>query len=700
PPAVQAYSITIENCTIALIDTPGSGRFELSEELRGWLRKTYPPFKTLYELICVVSITDHLEYEHFSSLSTLAEDDKFWLCEFTLVTTSPNRLYEGTSKFIDKKARKHFEGAVGRSKPMYASLAKQESSLTVIEKIVFGQETGLTSQKSLGIQEETLDQGRSSELVSPQIPFRRQQSMRQRTVFSENEDKGQPIQTEPSGLSRVEEPHTTEQKKQQHKSQPIQSAPGHEKPRASLDAKNDKLVEKVVPMRLDASARETEVRNQPQKDEHYHGKGKERVSSELETYNLEADATTVEEALAHEEKEETHGDDHQRTLITGEGKEERVQAESGKLVNSLIELSSLALMLLRESQKLLKLTSIHRLLRPGLQKGYSRIEWTCSCGDLMYGDFVEKSQGSLQTLAAQLGGRVISGPAAQGHPSNAPNVPTVPSQAHMTGRPAGSVSAGGVGQSSGLNQQANIVPHPSAVSSSPNTTMAQQTTRTPKWLELCIRSSPDTYVLGEVDVGGTQTDQTVFKNIKEEYIRRRSSTRLLGGFALRVPNGGVFVQPQFRKDKLVVSGSPATASIMSRPSFPKPQEAQTYKYVFDPVPMDEPPMDTRTFSHYFHKPHLADGAETWIKRFPQLADSSLFYSTEKLAKGWGIEIVEDRNWKLFVCGYTIALLLSGIIASLSSIYMHDKQTGVAIGAWLSTIETLVVTALFWHWTDI
>ena len=138
---------------------------------------------------------------------------------------------------------------------------------------------------------------------------------------------------------------------------------------------------------------------------------------------------------------------------------------------------------------------------------------------------------------------------------------------------------------------------------------------------------------------------------------------------------------------------------MTRPSVPQPQEAKTYNYVFNPVPMDEPPMDERTFNHYFHKPHEADGAATWITRFPQLIDSS-FNSKEKLAKGWGIEIIEARNWMLFFYANVIALLLSGIIAGLISFYMHDKQTGVAIGAWLSTIQTLMVTALFWQWTNI
>ena len=138
---------------------------------------------------------------------------------------------------------------------------------------------------------------------------------------------------------------------------------------------------------------------------------------------------------------------------------------------------------------------------------------------------------------------------------------------------------------------------------------------------------------------------------------------------------------------------------MTRPSVPTPQEAHKYRYVFDPVPMDEPPIDARTFNHYFHKPHVADEAATWIRRFPQLLDASLFWRDEKLAKGWGIEITEDRNWTLFICVNVAALFISGAVAGLYSYSASDRQTGVAIGAWLTVVQALVITGLLWRWTN-
>ena len=64
----------------------------------------------------------------------------------------------------------------------------------------------------------------------------------------------------------------------------------------------------------------------------------------------------------------------------------------------------------------------------------------------------------------------------------------------------------------------------------------------PRWLELCIRAGSDTFVLGEIDVAGRQTDQAVFRKIREKYTSNRDVPRLLGRFAFRTVTGGIFVQ--------------------------------------------------------------------------------------------------------------------------------------------------------------
>lgn len=138
---------------------------------------------------------------------------------------------------------------------------------------------------------------------------------------------------------------------------------------------------------------------------------------------------------------------------------------------------------------------------------------------------------------------------------------------------------------------------------------------------------------------------------------------------------------------------------MKRQCMPDAAEAQEYHYSFDPIPMDEPAIDARTFHHYLRYPHDADPSQAWMKRFPQLNDASLFYHPEKLAKGWGLEITEDRNWTLVVVANIVALLISGAVAGLFARLAKDNATGVAIGAWLTAVQTLCITAVFWRWTN-
>ena len=80
------------------------------------------------------------------------------------------------------------------------------------------------------------------------------------------------------------------------------------------------------------------------------------------------------------------------------------------------------------------------------------------------------------------------------------------------------------------------------VTGNTNVSLVPQGNVNNKWLELCISSSPSPYVLGEVDVAGRQTDQTVFNKIRAKYYANKASSRLFGFLTLRIPKGGVFVQ--------------------------------------------------------------------------------------------------------------------------------------------------------------
>lgn len=143
----------------------------------------------------------------------------------------------------------------------------------------------------------------------------------------------------------------------------------------------------------------------------------------------------------------------------------------------------------------------------------------------------------MQALFIRLGGKIISGPAFQPRPSNAPGEALgAPPRTHLNEEPARSVPADDNDQSSSLNQQSSHVPQVDEASNTLNTLWPSA------WLELCIRSSSNTYKLGEIGVAGGQADRTVFGKIREEYRRNRAKLGLFNEFAFRIPNGVLFVQ--------------------------------------------------------------------------------------------------------------------------------------------------------------
>jgi len=164
-----------------------------------------------------------------------------------------------------------------------------------------------------------------------------------------------------------------------------------------------------------------------------------------------------------------------------------------------------------------------------------------SCGDLLYGDYLERKPGSLQSLAAQLGGRIISGPAIHQAPVNSPlPPPRLPPQAHSKGASGTLSSSGSVGGPSNILKPLQDGQSPTSASGRTGSAMLQHNTSS-KWLEICIRSSADISILAEIYIAGEHTDKTVFDAIKHHYQMNKPSARFLGRFAYRVTNGGCSV---------------------------------------------------------------------------------------------------------------------------------------------------------------
>jgi hypothetical protein len=66
--------------------------------------------------------------------------------------------------------------------------------------------------------------------------------------------------------------------------------------------------------------------------------------------------------------------------------------------------------------------------------------------------------------------------------------------------------------------------------------------------------------------------------------------------------------------------------------------------------------------------------------------------------GWGIYLEESRDRPLFAALMCLLLLLSGAVAGIYAWKMKDNATGVAIGACLTAVRTMAITAVCFWWS--
>jgi len=83
----------------------------------------------------------------------------------------------------------------------------------------------------------------------------------------------------------------------------------------------------------------------------------------------------------------------------------------------------------------------------------------------------------------------------------------------------------------------------------------------------------------------------------------------------------------------------------------------------------------------------------WGPRIPRKLGPGL----TPMSHGWGIFLEERPDWHLFTIIMFFFLLLSGMVAGLYSWRTQDHQTGVAIGTWLTAVQTMGGAAVFFWW---
>jgi hypothetical protein len=215
-----------------------------------------------------------------------------------------------------------------------------------------------------------------------------------------------------------------------------------------------------------------------------------------------------------------------------------------------------------------------------------------------------------------------------------------------------------------------------------------------KYLELCVNVGKYETRLAEIQITSSSaassticTDAHLFRKINERYFALRKHT--WGRFFYR-PTGIKFVYFGVQADCRVgfFSGDP----------LPSEEAVASKRYEYNLQPPVPPPIDSRTFLHYFwnHKAHAQSTSAKYVSRIPKKLGESLIGSLgrDELREGWGIHIIEGPN-KAVICWMLLVVLGASFGVSLGyNMIMMVEDSGFAIGQWMVAALTVSLSALY------
>ncbi|KAH6638021.1 hypothetical protein C7974DRAFT_374626 [Boeremia exigua] len=333
--------------------------------------------------------------------------------------------------------------------------------------------------------------------------------------------------------------------------------------------------------------------------------------------------------------------------------------------------------------------------RPGTQ----RLEWICECGEEMYADLPIENSAQYQQMLEFL---TRPGPKTQ----QASHNQKTPSQLE-----------GGTGQQDYASLQSSqssfmqgAAPAPASTIGSGSTCVGTGISQFPstqqtdpyarnKYLELCVNVGKYETKLAEIQVSSSQsngaaicTDAHLFRQIYHRYFALRKHT--WRRFLYR-PAGIKFVHFGVQAGYRV--------SFFSSDPLPSEDEIAAKRYEYNPQPPVPPPIDSRTFLHYFynHSMHSHSTSAKYVNRLPKKLGDSLTRSlgVDDLLEGWGIHIIEGPN-KVAICWALMIVLIASLGVSVGyNLVTKSEDSGFAIGQWMVAALTVALSALYFSLED-
>ncbi|RDW63555.1 hypothetical protein BP6252_11100 [Coleophoma cylindrospora] len=327
-------------------------------------------------------------------------------------------------------------------------------------------------------------------------------------------------------------------------------------------------------------------------------------------------------------------------------------------------------------------TRVRRFLRPKLPVGSQRIEWICGCGEALYADFRNKDKDTIRRMKTML--HTVYAPALS-PTTQSPSQLQIPANSFLTPnhtrRSSSSTSIfSGAGSQSSTRYGISSTTDLSSLSSS--------NMSTPQFLELCVNTGEHLKELGEIDLTSATCDGDLFGAVQERYLQIRGfRSKLWFLKPARISYVRFSVEQRHR------------IGILQKPlAVPPKSEVDSKRWIYNPCPLDgDPPIAEHLFLHYLQCSQRSRNL-FWLHRMPRkLSTRILEDGIASAAFGWGVHIDEGPDYRFFLWFNFICLFMSGVFATMWTIYKHDFQGAFGFACWLIATLNTFMLALMYRW---
>ncbi|OJD36689.1 transcription factor c2h2 [Diplodia corticola] len=319
-------------------------------------------------------------------------------------------------------------------------------------------------------------------------------------------------------------------------------------------------------------------------------------------------------------------------------------------------------------------------------KDHVRVRWTCTCGQELHDDFIERRRGAARELEAYLNRpRAHASPSPDSTNSSFSSASQIfslssslnPSPVTTWGSSSFNSGIGGGGGDSS----------PTALRSNNPFSVRIGTLPPPRWLLTCADEGQLVTKLSHVDVTETKirSDRDLAMAVRALHAhvnrRRRLLARLLRGLC-RID----FVQFEVHRNRVVDIRKCPDMPPVSSNTKQNHSSSSHREYDFEPHEL-VPPVGSQYLMHLFRHPEDYDNEFITYARAPKRRGARL-----DVGVGWGINLVEgflaDRVWLLVMVMFVLGSAVFAVVWACKR--GEDVQGAFGVAGWMLTLATLVV----------